>query len=83
MLSLLEYHPIETQRMRDAAQLWAELRISGKPGAHEHGIGCDVILIAHARHYLDHLIVTDNEKHFTGLCNCISRAAFLASRGAP
>jgi len=79
LLAMASYHPIDTALMKAAATLWAQLRNAGAAGADNHGIDGDVILVAQALRYPDHLIVTDNEKHFSGLCNVQSRTAFLSS----
>lgn len=65
--------------MRAAAALWARLRSAGKPGASDEGLDGDVILAAQAQRFPDHLIVTNNTKHFSGLCTAQTTAAFLAS----
>ena len=79
MLTMAAYHPIDTALMKAAAALWAQLRNAGAAGADDHALDGDVILVAQALRYPDHLIVTDNVKHFSGLCNVQSRTDFLLS----
>lgn len=45
----LDYLPITTPIMREAASLWAEARQRGTPTADRHALDGDVILVAIAR----------------------------------
>ncbi len=45
----LEYLPLTTRVMHDAASLWAVARNAGRPTAHPHALDGDVILAAQAR----------------------------------
>ncbi len=45
----LEYWPITTASMRQAAELWAQARQQGKPTAGDKTIDADMILIAQAK----------------------------------
>ena len=45
----LEYLPLTTPVMQDAASLWADARNAGHPTAHPHALDGDVILAAQAR----------------------------------
>jgi len=45
----LEYLPLTTEVMHDAASLWADARNAGRPTAHPHALDGDVILAAQAR----------------------------------
>ena len=45
----LEYLPLTTEVMHDAASLWADARNAGHPTAHPHALDGDVILAAQAR----------------------------------
>ena len=45
----LEYLPLATEVMHDAASLWADARNAGRPTADPHALDGDVILAAQAR----------------------------------
>ena len=62
--ALLEYLPLDTATMRQAAQLWAEARHDGLPTAPDHGLDGDVILAAQARG-VGGVVVTDNISHLS------------------
>ena len=65
--SLIEssrYYPIDTELMRTAAALWANMRRSGRTGAADAGVDGDVILAAQAQRISDHLVVTDDGDDF-------------------
>ena len=79
LIAASSYHPIDTNLMKAAAVLWAQLRNAGKGGAQDSGLDGDVILAAQARRFPNHLIVTDNIKHFSSLCTAQATAEFLTS----
>jgi predicted nucleic acid-binding protein len=51
------YVPLDTQTMRRAAQLWANLRNQGRLMASEKNLDGDVILAAQVQPLTDHLVV--------------------------
>lgn len=61
------YHPITTDAMLKAAELWALARAHGKPTADHHALDVDVILAAQALTYetnaKDVVVATDNISH--------------------
>ena len=59
----LEYLPIDTERMRRAAEIWANARAKGLATANEKSLDGDVILAAQAE-LADAIMVTNNVKHF-------------------
>ena len=69
LVAVIEYLPLTTTVMRDAAQLWAQLRQLGRPTADQHALDGDVILAAQARSIpIDNAIVaTTNVGHLTRL----------------
>ncbi len=69
LVAVVEYLPLTTTVMRDAAQLWAQLRQLGRPTADQHALDGDVILAAQARSIpIDNAIVaTTNVGHLTRL----------------
>ncbi len=64
LASLLDYQPLTTGTMRDAAQLWADARNFGYPTSHKKALDGDVILAAQAREN-PAIVVTENRKHLT------------------
>ena len=62
------YLPLTTEAMRLAAEIWAQSRIDGQPGAPEENLDIDVILAAQARVAGGH-IVTLNERHFKNIAD--------------
>jgi len=66
-----EFLAIDSNAMLRAAELWAELRIAGRPTAHDDALDGDVILAAQAEG-VDGIVLTDNVKHFTHLAPCQS-----------
>ena len=70
------YLPIDTNLMRAAAQLWATVRGRGKPTTSDAGLDGDVILAAQALRFDDHLVVTTNIQHLSGLCNAVEMERF-------
>jgi predicted nucleic acid-binding protein len=65
------YVPLDTQTMRRAAQLWANLRNQGRLMASEKNLDGDVILAAQVQPLTDHLVVTKNLKHLGQMCTAI------------
>lgn len=63
------YLPLTTAVMRDAAQLWAQIRQSGQPTADRHALDGDVILAAQARSIPadDVIVATTNVGHLIRL----------------
>ncbi len=61
---LLEFLPLDTDTLRNAAQLWADARTRGRPTAPDHAIDGDVILAAQALQ-VGGVIVTANRKHLS------------------
>lgn len=61
---LLEYLPLDTETMRQAAQIWADARIQGIPTAEAPALDGDVILAAQAL-AVNGTIVTTNRKHLS------------------
>lgn len=64
---LLEYLPITTSAMRQAAELWAQARRQGQPTAGDNTIDGDMILIAQAimLETSDVVIATTNVGHLS------------------
>jgi predicted nucleic acid-binding protein len=67
LAKLLEYLPITTTAMRQAAQLWAQARQQGQPTASDKTIDGDMILVAQAMTLAipDVVIVTTNVGHLS------------------
>ncbi|NJK53813.1 MAG: type II toxin-antitoxin system VapC family toxin [Acaryochloris sp. RU_4_1] len=67
LAKFLEYLPIETAVMRQAAQLWAQARQQGQPTAGDKTIDGDMILVAQAMTLgvLDVVIATTNVGHLS------------------
>ena len=65
--SVLEYLPLTTSVMRDAAGLWALARREGRPTADDKALDGDVILAAQARSLGDAetLVATTNVGHLS------------------
>jgi predicted nucleic acid-binding protein len=64
LAKLLDYLPLDTDTMRQAAQLWADARIRGIPTASDPALDGDVILAAQALS-VDGAIVTSNRRHLS------------------
>ncbi len=66
LCSLLEYLPLDTGTMREAAALWAMARSKGRPTADKHALDADVILAAQVRQRgpSASVIATSNVSHF-------------------
>jgi predicted nucleic acid-binding protein len=71
LLRRSEYFPIDTDLMKAAAALWANMRRKGKPTSAESGLDGDVILAAQALRFDDHVVLTTNSKHLSELCNAL------------
>ena len=69
LLQRSEYFPIDTELMRSAAALWANIRNKGKPTSMDGGLDGDVILAAQALQFDDHVVLTANSRHLSELCN--------------
>ncbi len=67
LAKLIEYLPITTAVMRQAAELWAEARQQGKPTAGDKTIDGDMILVAQAitLGFPDIVIATTNVGHLS------------------
>ena len=67
LLEILEYLPLSTAVMRDAASLWAEVRRSGQPTADPKALDADVILAAQARRMAtaELVVATTNVRHLS------------------
>lgn len=67
LAQFLEYLPITTTAMRQAAKLWAQARQQGQPTAGDKTIDGDMILIAQAMTLTssDRVIATTNVGHLT------------------
>ena len=63
LCSELHYLPLNTEMMRDAAHLWAAVRVAGRPTAPERALDGDVILAAQAR-WVGGTVIT-HDKHFS------------------
>jgi predicted nucleic acid-binding protein len=63
------YIPLDTETMRDAAALWANLRRRGRPMASDAALDGDVILGAQAIRQGAHLVATQNLSHLGQICN--------------
>ncbi|AFY61416.1 type II toxin-antitoxin system VapC family toxin [Synechococcus sp. PCC 6312] len=71
LIKLVEYLPICTLAMRQAAQLWAQARQQGQPTAHDKNIDADMILIAQAKTLSARnvVIATTNVRHLSRFIN--------------
>jgi predicted nucleic acid-binding protein len=71
----LDYIPIETETMRLAARLWAEMRQSGQPTADDKALDGDVILAAQAQLLCDEtteaIVATTNVTHLSRLVTAL------------
>jgi predicted nucleic acid-binding protein len=71
----LDYIPIQTETMRLAARLWAEMRQSGQPTADDKALDGDVILAAQARLLCDEtteaIVATTNVAHLSRLVTAL------------
>jgi len=67
LAKFLEYLPITTMTMRQAAQLWAQARQQGQPTAGDKTIDGDMILVAQAMTFIssDVVIATTNIGHLS------------------
>lgn len=71
LIKCVEYLPICTLAMRQAAQLWAQARQQGQPTAHDKNIDADMILIAQTKTHSDSntVIATTNVRHLSRFVN--------------
>lgn len=69
LIEIVGYLPLTTAVMRDAAELWAQVRQSGLPTADRHALDGDVILAAQARSIPadDVVVATTNVGHLARL----------------
>ena len=69
LIEIVGYLPLTTAVMRDAAELWAQVRQSGLPTADQHALDGDVILAAQARSIPadDVVVATTNVGHLARL----------------
>jgi predicted nucleic acid-binding protein len=67
LAKLIEYLPIKTVAMRQAAQLWAQARQQGQPTSGDKTIDGDMILVAQAMTFgvTDVVIATTNVGHLS------------------
>lgn len=67
LITLVDYLPISTAAMRRAADLWAQVRRSGRPTAADQALDADVILGAQALTCgeVDFVIATTNVGHLS------------------
>jgi predicted nucleic acid-binding protein len=67
LANLIEYLPISTVAMRQAAKLWAQARQQGQPTAGDKTIDGDMILVAQAMTFNvpDVVIATTNVGHLS------------------
>jgi predicted nucleic acid-binding protein len=67
LIQTVEYLPITTAAMRQAAAFWAQARQQGQPTAGDNTIDCDMILAAQAATLgaPDFVIATTNPKHLS------------------
>ncbi len=75
----LEFLPIDSETMLDAAHLWAEARNVGKPATNNLALDGDMILVAQARAATrvwgaeaqggHTVLATTNVKHLTNFCD--------------
>lgn len=67
LVSHLEYLPLTTAAMREAAELWAQARQQGQPTASDKAIDADVILAAQAKTLgvADVVVATTNVGHLS------------------
>lgn len=65
--------PITRETMRQAAELWAEIRKKGKPTAPDLSLDADVILASQAiiqlKKFDQSIVVTSNLKHISRFCD--------------
>jgi predicted nucleic acid-binding protein len=65
----IEYVPLSTRAMRQAAAFWAQARRAGKPTADPHALDGDVILCAQAHVAVDEgddcVVATTNPGHLS------------------
>ena len=57
LIALLNYLPLSTQMIYDAAELWASARKSGMPTASRDSLDADMLLVAQARSLRDPEVV--------------------------
>ena len=86
LVELLDYLPIDTSMMRQAAEFWSDSRARGKPTSADEALDGDVILAAQAL-AVGGTVVTANRKHLSQFVPAHDRAdifwayAFVCIRG--
>jgi predicted nucleic acid-binding protein len=69
LIAVSVYVPLDTHTMREAADVWAQLRLRGQPTAADDALDGDVILGTQARRQGKHLVATENTAHLSRICN--------------